>query len=82
MNEKFYFLIKISLTFVPKGPIDNEPARIGSNNGLAPNRRQAIVWTNAEPNQWHIHAALGGDELTLRLYLDMQLSMQFSALDS
>ena len=26
------------------GPIDNKP--IGSDNGLAPSRRQAIIWTN------------------------------------
>ena len=36
---------------------------IGSDNGLAPNRRQAIIWTNAEWIHWHIYAALGGDEL-------------------
>ena len=28
MNEKFYILIKISLKFVPKGPIDNNPALV------------------------------------------------------
>ena len=27
-NEKFCILIKISLTFVPKGPIDNPPALV------------------------------------------------------
>ena len=36
--------IKISLKFVPKGPINN--SSIGSDNGLAPSRRQAIIWTN------------------------------------
>ena len=35
----------------------------GSGNGLAPNRQQAIIWTNADPLRWHIYAALGGDEL-------------------
>ena len=30
-------------------------------NGLAPNRRQAIIWTNADPIHY---AALGEDELT------------------
>ena len=29
-----------------------------------PNRRQAIIWTNADLNYWCIYAALGGDELT------------------
>ena len=26
-------------------------------------RRQAIIWTNADPTHWDIYAALGGDEL-------------------
>ena len=33
---------------------------IGSGNGLAPNRRQAITWTNVEPVHGRIYAALGG----------------------
>ena len=33
-------------------------------NGLAPNRRQAIIWTNADPINWRIYATQGGDELT------------------
>ena len=36
----------------------------GSGNGLAPTRRQAIIWTNADLVQWRIYAALGGDELS------------------
>ena len=36
---------------------------IGLDNGLAPNRRQAIIWTNADMIHWRIYAALGGDEL-------------------
>ena len=28
VNEKFYILIQISLKFVPKGPIDNNPALV------------------------------------------------------
>ena len=34
--------MKIPLKFVPKGQYSS----IGSDNGLAPVRRQAIVWTN------------------------------------
>ena len=30
-------------------------------NGLASNRRQAIIWTNADPIHWHMYAALGRD---------------------
>ena len=36
-----------------------------SDNGLAPNRRQAIIWSNADPIHWHIYAALVGDELSI-----------------
>ena len=36
---------------------------IGLDNDLAPNRRQAITWTNANPIGWRIYAELGGDEL-------------------
>ena len=38
-------------------------ASIGSDNGLALCRRQAIIWINADPIHWRIYAALGGDEL-------------------
>ena len=40
---------------------------IGLDNGLVPNRREAIMWTNTDPIHWRIYAALGGDELTLGL---------------
>ena len=36
---------------------------IGLDNGLAPCRRQAIIWTSADPYHRRIYAALGGDEL-------------------
>ena len=36
---------------------------IGLGNGLAPIRRQAIMWTNADPVYWCIYAALEGDKL-------------------
>ena len=44
LNESVWISIEISL--VPKGPINNKSS-IGSDNGLAPTRRQAIFWTNA-----------------------------------
>ena len=65
VNENIWISIKIWLKFVPKGRINILYSNIGSNNGLAPTRRQAIIWTNADPIHWHIYAALGGDELTL-----------------
>ena len=67
MNENFVFLIKISLTFVPQGPIYNNLALV-LNNGLVPNMRQAVIWTNADPIHWCIYAALGGDVLITYLY--------------
>ena len=36
---------------------------IGLDNGLAPIRLQAIIWTNEDPVHWRLYAALGGDEL-------------------
>ena len=54
VNEKF--CIWISLKFVPKGPIDNNRAMV--DNSLAPNRRQAIIWTKADHIHWRIYAAL------------------------
>ena len=33
-----------------------------------PNRRQAIIWTNADPTHWCIYAALGVDELNCPIY--------------
>ena len=36
---------------------------IGLDKGLAPNKRQAIIWTNADPIRWRIYAAQGGDAL-------------------
>ena len=32
-------------------------------NGLAPNRRQAIIWTNGDLIHWRIYAALVEEEL-------------------
>ena len=38
---------------------------IGSDNGLAPNRWQAIIWTNVGMLYWCIYASLGLNELTI-----------------
>ena len=62
MSEKFCILIRISLKFVHNGPIDNIQMN-GSDDGLAPTRRQAIIWTNADRFHWCIYAAPGTDEL-------------------
>ena len=62
LNENDRIPIKISLKFVPNVPINNLLS-VGSDNGLAPNRRQAIIWTNAYPIHWRRYAALEGGEL-------------------
>ena len=41
LNENVLMSLKISLKFVSQVPID-----IGSDNALAPTRRQAIIWIN------------------------------------
>ena len=56
----YLILIKRSLKFVPKVTINSSP-NIGLDNGLAPNRRQAIIWTYADPIHWCIFVAPGGD---------------------
>ena len=58
MNEKFCILIQ-SFSWVSNWQYGS----ISSSNGLAPNRRQAITWANADPVHWRIYATQGGDEL-------------------
>ena len=45
LNENCCILIRVPLEFVPKDPVNYNPA-FGSDYGLAPNRRQAIIWIN------------------------------------
>ena len=45
LNGNIRISIKISLKFATKGPIEKYSS-IGSYNGLAPTRRQAIIWTS------------------------------------
>ena len=40
-------------------------ASIGSGNGLSPNRRKSITWTNDDPVHWRIYASLWGNELIM-----------------
>ena len=44
LNKNRWIPIKMSPKFVPSGPIKTIPEE--SDNGLAPSRRQAIIWTN------------------------------------
>ena len=43
LNENAWIWIKISLNFVHKGLINITPALVGSDNGLAPNRKTIIL---------------------------------------
>ena len=43
---------------------ENEIYSIKNNNGLAPNRRQAIHWTNDDPVQRRIYVSFGLNELS------------------
>ena len=52
---------------------------IGSDNGLAPNRRQAIIWTNDDPVQRCIYASLSLNEL-INAYIYRLLDLDADAL--
>ena len=62
VNENILISITVSLKFVPKGPINN--SSIGSDNGLAPSRRNAIIWTHDGIVYRRIYASLDLHELT------------------
>ena len=66
LNENICISIKLSLKFVPKGPVNN----IVSNNGLAPTRRQTIIWTNDGLRYRRIYASLGLNEFACTPYLE------------
>ena len=41
-----------------------------------PNRRQAIIWTNADPIHCRIYAALGGDEIINALWVQVNQNVR------
>ena len=61
VNE-YLILIKFSLKFVRKVPIKRLTS-IGSDNGLAANRRQTIIWNNDGSVYWRMYASLGFNDL-------------------
>ena len=67
MNENGFFSIRISLRFVPKGPIYNKAALVHVMAGV--DKRQAITWTKADPVHRRIYAIPGGDKLRYILLL-------------
>ena len=79
MNAKFCALIKISLNFAPKGPIDNNPALVWI--GLSPFGHQAIISTSADPIHWSIYVALGEmSKIFVNIYVIMA-ELDFHTLD-
>ena len=63
LNENVWILIKISLKFLPKCPINNIPSLVQIMAWHHPSRWQAIIWTNDGIVYWHIYALLGLNEL-------------------
>ena len=61
--EICYILIKFSLQFVPHDPIN-----IVSDNGSAPKRQQAIIWSNGGMFYWRIYASFLNDLSTIGLH--------------
>ena len=62
LYEDYCILIVFSSKFVPQ--VSNQQRScIGSDNGLAPNKRQAIIGTNDGLIYWCIPASLGFEEL-------------------
>ena len=59
LNENVWIPIDISLNLISKWPYTS----IGSDDGLAPKRRQAIIWTKDGLVCLHIYAAFGLNEL-------------------
>ena len=58
LNENERIPIRISLTFVPRIRM-TRMTNNGSGNGLVPNRRQSITWTNADAGHCRKYAVLG-----------------------
>ena len=64
MTDIFYIELTLHSTLYGIFHCMHGSGYLGLDNGLAPNRWQAIIWTNADLIQWYIYAAVGGDELT------------------
>ena len=69
-------LIEILPKFVPKGSIDSDSA-CGSDNGLAPNRRQVILWNNDDSVHWLIYASPGPNVLNYNTNMVLNLPNHF-----
>ena len=56
-HENLLILVQVWEKTVPNRHI--KISHLGSNNGLLPNRQQAIIWTNDGLVRWQIHASPG-----------------------
>ena len=59
---------------------------IGLDNGLSPGRRQAIIWTNADPIHWRTYAAqrrdgLDRDNMVVILQTIFSIFLQWQSLN-
>ena len=54
--SKFHWSLFLRLKLTKKNTI-------GLDNGVVPNKQEAVIWTHVDLIHWHIYAALGGDEL-------------------
>ena len=61
---RLWICVQIPLNFAPNDPVDNKPDLVHAGDGLALNRRQAIIWTDSDPVHWGIYASLGLDWIT------------------
>ena len=59
----YEFRLNFASKFVPIGPINNNSYSLGSDNGLSPNRHQAIIWANDGLAYCRIYMSLGVNEL-------------------
>ena len=66
--KKFGLLLKLQWSLLLRARLT-----ISLDNGMVPNRRQAIIWANADPIPWRIYAAPGEDEFTVTLWTTVHL---------
>ena len=57
LNENVWISINIHWSYLPGS--NWQYTSVGSDNDLAPTRRQAIIWTNDGQVSWRIYATLG-----------------------
>ena len=76
LNENVWFSINLSL-ITEVCPLESSQNyfRIGSYNGLAPTRRQAIIWTNDGLVWWCIYASLGLNELSSQTNVSLNVKL-------